>query len=66
MLHQLPLLGIDRETEARYKNKQAWEYDVLRQGFHSHFAAIPASIGLEQLALLDDFVHGPAAVLPRL
>jgi dTDP-4-amino-4,6-dideoxygalactose transaminase len=56
-LHQLRLLGVDRETEARYKNKRAWEYDVLRQGFRYHLGAIPASIGLAQLALLDEFVH---------
>jgi dTDP-4-amino-4,6-dideoxygalactose transaminase len=57
VLHQLRLLGVDRETEARYKNKRAWEYDVLRQGFRYHLGAIPSSIGLAQLALLDEFVH---------
>jgi dTDP-4-amino-4,6-dideoxygalactose transaminase len=56
-LHQFRLLGVDRETEARYQNRRAWEYDVLRQGFRYHLGAIPASIGLAQLALLDEFVR---------
>ncbi len=57
VLHQLRLLGVDRETEARYQNRRAWEYDVLRQGFRYHLGAIPAAIGLAQLALLDEFVR---------
>jgi dTDP-4-amino-4,6-dideoxygalactose transaminase len=57
VLHQLRLLGVDRETEARYQNRRAWEYDVLRQGFRYHLGTIPASIGLAQLALLDEFVR---------
>ncbi len=50
------MLGVDKETEARYQNRRAWEYDVLHQGFRYHLGAIPASIGLSQLALLDEFV----------
>jgi dTDP-4-amino-4,6-dideoxygalactose transaminase len=57
VLHQLRMLGVDRETEARYKNKRAWEYDVLRQGFRYHLGAIPSSIGLAQLSLLEEFVR---------
>jgi dTDP-4-amino-4,6-dideoxygalactose transaminase len=57
VLHQLRLLGVDRETQARYKNKRAWQYDVLRQGFRYHLGAIPSSIGLAQLSLLDEFVR---------
>lgn len=56
-LHQLRMLGVDKETEARYQNRRAWEYDVLHQGFRYHLGAIPASIGLAQLALLDEFVR---------
>ncbi len=56
-LHQLRMLGVDKETEARYQNRCAWEYDVLHQGFRYHLGAIPASIGLAQLALLDEFVR---------
>jgi dTDP-4-amino-4,6-dideoxygalactose transaminase len=57
VLQQFRMLGVDRETEARYQNRRAWEYDVLRQGFRYHLGTIPASIGLAQLALLDEFVR---------
>jgi dTDP-4-amino-4,6-dideoxygalactose transaminase len=56
VLHQYRMLGVDRETQARYQNRRAWEYDVLRPGFRYHLGTIPASIGLAQLALLDEFV----------
>src|SRR6266542_3600478 len=56
-LHQLRMLGVDKETEARYQNRRAWEYDVLHQGFRYHLGAIPASIGLAQLTLLDELVR---------
>ncbi|HYY80857.1 MAG TPA: DegT/DnrJ/EryC1/StrS family aminotransferase [Actinomycetes bacterium] len=56
VLHQYRMLGVDRETQARYQNRRAWEYDVLRPGFRYHLGTIPASIGLAQLARLDEFV----------
>jgi dTDP-4-amino-4,6-dideoxygalactose transaminase len=56
-MHELRLLGVDRETAARYQNRRAWEYDVVRQGFRYHLGAIPAAIGLSQLAMLDEFVR---------
>jgi dTDP-4-amino-4,6-dideoxygalactose transaminase len=54
-LHELRMLGVDRETQARYRNQRAWQYDVVRQGFRYHLGAIPSAIGLAQLALLDQF-----------
>jgi dTDP-4-amino-4,6-dideoxygalactose transaminase len=49
------MVGVDRETEFRYRNERAWQYDVVRQGFRYHLGAIPSAIGLAQLALLDEF-----------
>jgi dTDP-4-amino-4,6-dideoxygalactose transaminase len=31
-LHELRLIGVDSDTDARYKNSRTWEYDVVRQG----------------------------------
>lgn len=56
VLHELRVLGVDRETEFRYRNERAWQYDVVRQGFRYHLGAIPSAIGLAQLALIDEFV----------
>lgn len=55
-LHHMRLLGIDRDTIERYKNKRAWEYDVVGQGFRYHLSNINASIGLSQLRRADEFI----------
>lgn len=55
-LHHLRLLGIDKDTIERYKNKRAWEYDVVSQGFRYHLSNINASIGLSQLRRADEFI----------
>lgn len=52
----LRLLGIDRDTELRYQNKRAWDYDVVSQGFRYHLTNIMASIGLSQIRRLDEFI----------
>jgi dTDP-4-amino-4,6-dideoxygalactose transaminase len=56
VLHELRMLGVDRETEFRYRNKRAWQYDVVRQGFRYHLGAIPSAIGLAQLSLIDQII----------
>lgn len=55
-LHELRHLGIDSDTDARYRNQRNWEFDVVRQGFRCHLGSVPASIGLSQLALIDEFI----------
>jgi dTDP-4-amino-4,6-dideoxygalactose transaminase len=54
-LWELRMLGVDRETEFRYRNQRAWQYDVVRQGFRYHLGAIPSAIGLAQLSLIGEF-----------
>jgi dTDP-4-amino-4,6-dideoxygalactose transaminase len=53
---QLRLLGIDKDTELRYQNKRAWDYDVVSKGFRYHLNNINASIGLSQLTRVDEFI----------
>ncbi len=53
---RLRLLGIDKDTVERYKNQRAWEYDVLDEGYRYHLTNINASIGLSQLARVDEFI----------
>lgn len=55
-LHELRHLGIDADTDARYKNQRNWDFDVVRQGYRCHLGSVPASIGLSQLALVDEFI----------
>ena len=56
VLHELRLIGVNSDTEARYRNTRTWHYDVMRQGYRSHLGSIPASIGSAQLALVDEFL----------
>jgi dTDP-4-amino-4,6-dideoxygalactose transaminase len=55
-LHRLRLLGVDRDTEERYKNRRAWDYDVTAVGFRAHMTNINAAIGLSQLSRIDEFI----------
>ena len=64
-LQQLRLLGVNRDTADRVRNRRMWEYDVVRQGFRYHLGAIPASIGLAQLRLVDTFIANRRAYCRR-
>jgi dTDP-4-amino-4,6-dideoxygalactose transaminase len=55
-LHELRHLGIDSDTDARYRNQRNWEFDVVRQGYRCHLGSVPAAIGLAQLDLVDVFI----------
>jgi dTDP-4-amino-4,6-dideoxygalactose transaminase len=55
-LHELRLLGVNKDTAERHKDERTWDYDVVRQGFRYHLGSIPAAIGLSQLALAETFV----------
>lgn len=55
-LHRLRLLGIDKDTAERYRNRRAWDYDVTGIGHRCHMTNINAAIGLSQLTRLDEFI----------
>jgi dTDP-4-amino-4,6-dideoxygalactose transaminase len=56
ILHELRHLGIDSDTDARYRNQRNWEFDVVRQGFRCHLGSVPAAIGLAQMDLIEQFI----------
>lgn len=56
LLHELRLIGVDSDTDARYRNARTWQYDVVRQGYRCHLGTIPAAIGLSQLDMVDEFI----------
>jgi dTDP-4-amino-4,6-dideoxygalactose transaminase len=56
-LKRLRFLGVDKETTERYKNKRAWDYDVLCQGFRYHMTNILASVGISQIKRVDEFIR---------
>jgi dTDP-4-amino-4,6-dideoxygalactose transaminase len=55
-LHELRHLGIDADTDARYRNQRNWDFDVVRQGYRCHLGSVPSAIGLAQLAMADEFI----------
>jgi dTDP-4-amino-4,6-dideoxygalactose transaminase len=55
-LHHLRLLGVDKDTSERYKNRRAWDYDVVDQGYRYHLNNIMASIGISQIKRVDEFI----------
>jgi dTDP-4-amino-4,6-dideoxygalactose transaminase len=52
-VQDLRLLGVERDSEKRYKRTRSWEFDVKVQGWRYHMSDIMASIGRVQLSRLD-------------
>jgi len=55
-LHELRHLGVDSDTDARYRNQRNWEFDVVRQGYRCHLGSVPSAMGLAQLDLVEEFI----------
>ena len=56
-LYHLRLLGVDKDTVERYKNKRAWDYDVVDQGFRYHMNTISAVVGISQIKQIKNFIE---------
>ncbi len=55
-LQRLRLLGVDKDTTERYKNRRAWDYDVVSEGFRYHLTNIMASVGVSQIKRVEEFI----------
>jgi len=64
-LQHLRLLGVDRDTSERYKNRRAWEYDVVSEGYRNHLTNIMASVGVAQIKRVDEFITSRRSVCKR-
>jgi len=53
------LLGVEKDTDKRYRSERSWEFDVSAQGWRYHMSEIMAAIGSVQLTRLDG-EFGPA------
>jgi len=47
------LLGVEKDTEKRFKGERSWDFDVNHQGYRYHMSNIFAAIGREQLKKID-------------
>ncbi|MDQ6781424.1 MAG: DegT/DnrJ/EryC1/StrS family aminotransferase [Candidatus Eremiobacteraeota bacterium] len=64
-LQRLRLLGVDRDTTERYKNRRAWEYDVVSEGYRYHLTNIMASVGISQIKRVHEFIASRQSVCRR-
>jgi dTDP-4-amino-4,6-dideoxygalactose transaminase len=55
-LQHLRLLGVDKDTTERYRNRRAWEYDVVSEGYRYHLTNIMASVGVSQIKRIAEFM----------
>ena len=49
------LLGIEKDTDKRFKGDRSWDFDVKDQGFRYHMSDIMAAIGIAQFERFDQF-----------
>lgn len=49
------LMGVEKDTDKRYKGERSWDFDVRYQGWRYHMSNIMAAIGIEQFKRLDEF-----------
>lgn len=47
------LLGVERDSENRYRGERSWEFDVTSQGWRYHMSDLMAAIGRVQLRRLE-------------
>lgn len=50
------LLGVERDTEQRFRGARSWEFAVSAQGWRYHMSNIMAAIGIEQLNRLPQLI----------
>ena len=49
------LLGVEKDTEKRFKDLRSWDFDVNEQGFRYHMSNIMAAIGIVQIDRIKEF-----------
>lgn len=59
------LLGVERDTEARYAARRSWTFDVTHQGFRYHMSNLMAAVGRVQLGKVGKFVARRRALAAR-
>lgn len=64
-LRRMRFLGVNKETAERYKNKRAWDYDVVSEGYRYHLTNIMASVGISQIKRINEFIESRERVCQR-
>lgn len=64
-LRDARLLGVEKDTDARYGGRRSWTFDVKHQGFRYHMSNLMAALGRAQLKKLDRFAARRQALAMR-
>ena len=64
-LRDARLLGVEKDTDARYSGRRTWTFDVKHQGFRYHMSNLMAALGRAQLKKLDHFAARRRALAAR-
>jgi dTDP-4-amino-4,6-dideoxygalactose transaminase len=56
-IKDIRLLGVEKDTEQRYRGERSWQFDVKEQGWRAHMSNIMAAIGLVQFDRRDELSH---------
>jgi dTDP-4-amino-4,6-dideoxygalactose transaminase len=59
------LLGVEKDTEARFSAKRSWTFDVHHQGYRYHMSNLNAAVGRAQLTKADVFSARRRALAAR-
>lgn len=54
-ISDLRLLGVENDTENRFKGQRSWDFDVKDQGWRFHMSNLMAAIGLVQFNKFEKF-----------
>jgi len=55
-IQHMRLLGMNKDTTERYKNKRSWDYDVITQGYRYHLNNVMASVGISQIKRVEEII----------
>jgi dTDP-4-amino-4,6-dideoxygalactose transaminase len=55
-IQYMRLLGMDKDTLERYKNKRSWNYDVITQGYRYHLNNVMATVGISQIKRINEII----------
>jgi len=55
-IQHMRLLGMNKDTIERYKNKRSWNYDVDEEGYRYHLNNVMASVGISQIKRVEEFI----------
>ena len=59
------LLGVEKDTEARFMRKRSWDISVSAQGWRYHMSDIMAAIGIAQFNRITEFSSKRQALAQR-